>query len=73
MSNALRPASYPGPPFPNEERPGQREAPGIASLAAENVTFAYAGKPVLQEVSLGLRRAEWLALLGPNGGGKSTY
>lgn len=72
MSNALRPASYPGPPFPNEERPGQREAPGIASLAAENVTFAYAGKPVLQEVSLGLRRAEWLALLGPNGGGKST-
>lgn len=39
----------------------------------ENVRFAYNGSgPVLDGVSLAVRPREFLAVLGPNGGGKST-
>ncbi len=38
----------------------------------EHATLGYPGKPVLEDVSLHLRFGERLALLGPNGGGKST-
>lgn len=47
-------------------------------ITAENVTFAYPGQEgaekneVLHGVSLGVRRGEFLALLGHNGSGKST-
>lgn len=42
------------------------------SLRLEQASFAYRGKPVLREVSLELPPATWVALLGPNGTGKST-
>jgi zinc transport system ATP-binding protein len=45
------------------------------SLAIElrSVSFAYAtGPPVLREVDLAVARGEFLALAGPNGGGKTT-
>jgi zinc transport system ATP-binding protein len=44
-------------------------------LAAElrDVTFAYpSGPPVLKHVDLGIRRGEFVAIAGPNGGGKTT-
>ena len=43
------------------------------SLLAEGVSVAYQpGRPVLDNVTLGAGRNQWLGLLGPNGAGKST-
>lgn len=38
----------------------------------DHVSFAYGVEPVLVDVSLRVNRGEFLALLGPNGGGKTT-
>lgn len=42
------------------------------SLSLEHVSFGYSETPVLTDVSLDLRRGDFLGLLGPNGSGKST-
>ncbi len=45
----------------------------IETLTLNNVSFAYdPAKPVLDEVSLSVKRGETLAIVGPTGGGKST-
>jgi ABC-type Mn2+/Zn2+ transport system ATPase subunit len=41
-------------------------------VAAERLAVAYAGPPVLTDVSFDLRPGERIAVLGPNGGGKTT-
>ena len=37
-----------------------------------DLDFAYNGEPVLQEVNLSVRRPDFMAIIGPNGGGKTT-
>lgn len=49
------------------ERPSGRDV-----LALEDISKAYGDKRVLERVSLTLRRGERLAVIGPNGLGKST-
>lgn len=41
-------------------------------IEVEDVSFSYGGPPVLEHVSLTVPRGEFLGLVGPNGGGKST-
>ncbi|WP_037914921.1 ABC transporter ATP-binding protein [Actinacidiphila yeochonensis] len=43
------------------------------TLSVEGVAFSYArNRPVLHDVSMTVRRGEFVGLLGPNGSGKST-
>ena len=57
-----------------QDVPGARELPAArGEIALENVSFAYeVGTPVLQDVSLGIRAGETVALVGATGAGKST-
>lgn len=41
-------------------------------IQADNITFAYSDRRVLQDVSFSIRRGEIVSLLGPNGCGKTT-
>ena len=41
-------------------------------IQLQNVWFAFNGRPVLRDVSFDAQRGEFLALIGPNGGGKTT-
>jgi len=41
-------------------------------LRVRDLHFAYAAQPVLEGVDLTVHRGEFLAIIGPNGGGKST-
>ena len=41
-------------------------------VRVENISFDYPGLPVLEDVTLGIPRGEFLSILGPNGSGKST-
>lgn len=45
---------------------------GHEAVCLEGVNFAYASWPVLEEVSLLVARGEYVCILGPNGGGKTT-
>jgi zinc transport system ATP-binding protein len=44
----------------------------VKALKVEHVTFAYEKTPVLEDVSFSLEEGDFLAVIGPNGGGKST-
>lgn len=47
-------------------------AQGEAAVELRDVSFSYGKKPVLDHVSLTVRRGERLAIVGDSGGGKST-
>ena len=42
------------------------------AVEIRNVTFSYDGQPVLEDISLKVETGDFLAIIGPNGGGKST-
>jgi len=45
----------------------------MPAILIDNLSFAYpGGEPVLQGVSLAVEQGEMLAIVGPNGGGKTT-
>lgn len=41
-------------------------------IEISNLQFAFSGQPVLEDVNVSIRRGEFLAIIGPNGGGKTT-
>ncbi|MBI2453262.1 ATP-binding cassette domain-containing protein [Candidatus Peregrinibacteria bacterium] len=41
-------------------------------IEVENVTFSYNNYPVLENVSFVVKSGEYLGIIGPNGGGKTT-
>jgi iron complex transport system ATP-binding protein len=43
-----------------------------ALLTAQNISFAYDGRPVLKKVSLAIEAGEFVGLIGANGSGKTT-
>lgn len=57
-----------------EELPNINEAVAIrdATVAFENISFAYGARQVLDSVSFEVERGRCLALVGPSGSGKST-
>jgi ABC-type Mn2+/Zn2+ transport system ATPase subunit len=44
-----------------------------AIIRAEGLAAGYGGQPVLEGVTVAVRRGERVGLLGPNGGGKTTF
>src|SRR5204862_5678602 len=61
-----------------QERPGIVDGPRETArfdhvLAFENVQFSYGEGPILHDINLQVRAGESIALVGPSGGGKSTF
>jgi energy-coupling factor transport system ATP-binding protein len=55
--------------------PGEgAHAGGSLAVSCESVSFSYTGseRPALSDVSFELRQGEYVGVVGPNGGGKST-
>lgn len=44
----------------------------VAAVQLQNVSFSYGDRPVLEDVSLTIAQGEFLGVVGPNGGGKTT-
>ena len=44
----------------------------MSIIEIKNLDFAYNGETVLQEVNLTVRSKDYMAIIGPNGGGKTT-
>lgn len=49
-----------------------QQGPGAPAIQVEGVCFSYGDVPVLEDVSLDVAHGEFLGLVGPNAGGKST-
>lgn len=60
------------PPETHAPRPALTVTPGSAGLRVEGLRKSYRRRPVIRDVSLELGRGEVVALLGPNGSGKTT-
>ena len=56
----------------NASNPPSRDDGNQPVISIEDVTFAYADRPVLEEVALDIEAGTFLGLVGPNGSGKTT-
>jgi len=45
---------------------------GDAAISVRNLSFSYDGSPVLQDVDLDVAQGDFVSIIGPNGGGKTT-
>lgn len=54
------------------QRAKLKVAEGLAGLVVTNLRKSYRRRPVIRDVSIELHRGEVVALLGPNGSGKTT-
>src|SRR3989338_2600636 len=45
---------------------------GETYIELENVSFSYGASPVLDNLSFRVKKGEYLGIIGPNGGGKTT-
>ncbi len=45
---------------------------GAYFISTERMTVGYDGRPLIENIEIGVRRGEILTLIGPNGSGKST-
>lgn len=52
--------------------PSAAAPPGDAVIVVQGVSFAYNGQPVLENVDLTVTAGDFMAMIGPNGGGKTT-
>ena len=69
MNSAMSAADMPLSAPQREESPGA----GVLAVALSDVSFAYdRSGPVLDNISLSVQPGDFLALIGPNGGGKTT-
>ncbi len=48
------------------------DLPSPVSISVQGLGYSYNGHPALQDVSLEVRRGEFVALMGRNGSGKTT-
>ena len=44
-----------------------------SAISARNLHFAYNGHTVLEDISLDIAKGEYVGVIGPNGGGKTTF
>lgn len=44
-----------------------------AAISVQNLNFAYGAHPVLTQISLDIGSGEYVGVIGPNGGGKTTF
>ncbi len=58
--------------MPSGSRPELTITEGAGGLQVRNLRKSYKKRPVIRDVSMDLRRGEVVALLGPNGSGKTT-
>lgn len=57
---------------PAHPHPATPHADAPADIVLDDVCFAYGDNPVIEHAAIRIRHGEFIAVLGPNGGGKST-
>ncbi len=66
-------STLPSPPKPElDAKAGVRSPQDVPAVDIHNLTFSYNSSPVLEEVCLTIAQDDFICLVGPNGGGKST-
>jgi zinc transport system ATP-binding protein len=65
-----RGAKFTGIPYGEES--GTEAEPFVTILEIKDLDFSYDGEAVLKEVNLTVREKDFIAIIGPNGGGKTT-